>query len=352
MATVIVNLNGFLVGLLQLFLRTNTAMTAIRPKNTPGWLARKHEIRLFGPNDLGFDAHMLRPVSGPQRSGTANSATALINAEKGLPSMSSVRMSPIEEVSQPAEQFAGNNPGRVEQIPKISEPCSKVSTVHGRKQTYSLFPFALRISCPPESKGTPTNTKDWRGSAGSVRNKMAGVFKTPGSRENCESGYSRDDLLSPPPIHFEDERASVHSSATVQIGLRISDALYNPDTEAAPGHRASSPRLQIQTRNLTIDLRSPLRSSILQRAEAGPSKLSKTERDARMKTLPPIPRSSTIARESKPQLSPTVYSVETAQKVTTILHPPPSHTGFLNPWRKSNDEHATTRVRGSKLSWI
>src|SRR5271170_2797171 len=92
MATVVLNLHGLLAGLLQMFLRSNTATTAFRPKGTPGWSCRGHEIRLWGPNELGFDGHMLEPVSGPRSPASIGSRASLIENEKRRPlSMDSIR---------------------------------------------------------------------------------------------------------------------------------------------------------------------------------------------------------------------------------------------------------------------
>ena len=65
MATVVLNLHGIITIMLQMFLRSNTATTAIMPKGAPGWGPRG-QLRLWGPNELGFDGHILEPVSGPR----------------------------------------------------------------------------------------------------------------------------------------------------------------------------------------------------------------------------------------------------------------------------------------------
>lgn len=368
MATVVANLNGILTALVQLFLRSNITATSLGPKGARGWSSGKHEFRLFGPNELGFDGHMLRPVSGPHRPDTSTSRRSLIESEKARPSGDSLRDPPVTSDLQTANEFAAKAVEPGGKLPEMSEPRAvKLSPTRGHKrnQSYSLFPITLSISSPEGKQEKLAIGTNSRGSGSRVRDTVAGLFNSYASksRDTAVSKFGTDDLLEPPPpLHSIDgtnrhrRDSSMQSSATVQIGLRLSNVVYDPETETAPSIRPSSPRLRVDTKNLTIDLRSPRPSPLQQNAAESPA-ITKEVRDARMKTLPPIPRESTISRSSAAaarmiQLSPTVYTPQ--PRVARLPSSPSPKLKVMSPLRIAHtpEDKPKSRPRGSKASWI
>lgn len=189
MATVVLNLSGLMNGLLQLFLRSNTATTAFGPKVGRGWERSRHEIRIFGLNELAMHAQLMNPVTGPRsptKSEWAHSRSSLVGKEKGPRiSMESLTASPHQPKS-PIET-------ELESMPWTTQPAEKqVLVAHAHKSSYSIFPNA--------NKGPqPTSI------------------------------YDISNLEPPPTVHLEvgsrhKRDSSVTSSATVQIGLRLSHA--------------------------------------------------------------------------------------------------------------------------------
>jgi hypothetical protein len=367
MATVVANLNGILTALVQLFLRSNITAASLGPKGARGWSCGKHGFRLFGPNELGFDGHMLRPVSGPHRPDTSTSRRSLIESEKARPSGDSLRDPPVASDLQTANEFAAKAVEPGGKLPEMSEPRAvKLSPTrgHNRNQSYSLFPITLNVSSPEGKQEKLAVGANWRGSGSKVRDTVANLFNSYSSksRDTVVSRFGADDLLEPPPpLHCIDgtnrhrRDSSMQSSATVQIGLRLSNVVYNPETETAPGNRPLSPRLRVDTKTLTIDLRSPRPSPLQQNAAESPA-LPKEVRDARMKTLPPIPRESTISRSSATaaptiQLSPTVY---TPQPKVGLPSSPSPKLKVMSPLRIAHkpEDKPKSRPRGSKASWI
>ena len=309
---------------------------------------------------------MLRPVSGPHRPDTGASERSLIEFEKARQSGDSLRDSPVTNESQTAEFTSkATEPSGV--LPEMSEPrATKLSPTRGHKrnQSYSLFPITLSVSSPEGRQVEVAVGTNCRGSGSRVRDTVANLFNSCSSksRDTIVPRFAADDLLEPPPpLHFIDgtnrhrRDSSMQSSATVQIGLRLSNVVYNPETETAPGNRPLSPRLRVDTKNLTIDLRSPKPSPLQQNAAESPA-IPKEIRDARMKTLPPIPRESTLSRTFAAaaqmiQLSPTVY---TPQPKAGLPFSPSPKFKVMSPLRTGPkpDDKPKSRPRGSKASWI
>jgi len=140
------------------------------------------------------------------------------------------------------------------------------------------------------------------------------------------------------------------SSATVQIGLRLSHMDEEPCPLLTAAQKAAAaksqakityklPVLQVQTTNLP----SPL-------SQSGSARLSPQDRAARMKTLPPVPKLNVdqaaddvfdARKEDEPRLSPTVYM-------------PPSPGGLKKSatTRRNLGVERDPRTRASKADWI
>ncbi|KAL2067647.1 hypothetical protein VTL71DRAFT_15743 [Oculimacula yallundae] len=324
MATVVINLSGLMSGLLQLFLRSNTATTSFAPKTeVKKWAEPRHQIRIFGPNEVAMHAHLINPVTGPRttRDGQfsrSNSQASLIGLEKkrGI-SMESLRTPP----------YATGN--RQEAETTTASDCPAVQArSHTRKPSYSLFPVEGH---------SPTK---------------AGQQK--------DSIYDISELTPPPAIRYlgsprHRRDSSMSSSATVQIGLRISHAptpsqedldtiplpsttytgmtskpqapkspsMYTttplpsttysafkqtlPTSPLSPKTTLPSGMLKVQTSFSTSTGQKPLPSPlrILSPPQQSPASFNKT--------LPPTPKAFLPQidkmRESNTQLSPTVYSL-------------------------------------------
>ncbi|PQE13897.1 Bile salt-activated lipase protein [Rutstroemia sp. NJR-2017a BBW] len=330
MATVVLNLSGLMNGLLQLFLRSNTATTSFGPKGGP-WPVNKHDIKLWGRNELGFDGHMMDPVQQPDspRAELASRAESQRNLIVGPEKFETPGFSEIG--TSPLPSPLGPNPLRSNAVlpptPAVTitpTPAARSPSSHTRKQSYSLFPSALES--PTALRMVPTNR-------------------------------DLSDLEPPPPLHFgkrgHRRESSVASSATVQIGLRISHALPQKIEDASPlpsttykapflpvatfnaptsRFNPSSPRERmpmslapLQTKNLSevpLPPRSPHRPSPLANTENQASQEQSVSPQkspvnaAINKSLPATPKHSAIERLEQSedtiiQLSPSVYTPPT-----------------------------------------
>ena len=199
-AAVVLNLSGLMSGLLHLFLRSNTAITAFGPKNERHLNRDKHQIRIWGPNELAFGTHLADPVSGPRSpvrelESRPESQASLVGLEKGrvisMESLNSTSFSPRFN-PRTSKLHAVELEAKSPTIPQPTAEPSSATRGHARKQSYSLFPI----------KGPQQNARP------------------------AESVYDISDLAPPPAVsgpggsrHHRD--SSIASSATVQIGLRL-----------------------------------------------------------------------------------------------------------------------------------
>jgi hypothetical protein len=356
-ATVVVNLSGLISGLLQLFLRSNTATTSFGPRSSRG--RKKHEIRIWGPNELVFNNHLMEPVGGPRSpprelATRSESRSSLIRFEKetGRPiSLESLpRSPPFEMLTRYNNPLASNavEPKTLTNPESAYGAVTPAARAHTRKPSYSLFPAEqgspVKLSAPSSRQQEPTSIYDI-----SDLTPPAPIFG-PGSR----LGHKRD--------------SSMASSATVQIGLRISHApspsqddmstLPLPSTTYNANAQKPQPPspLQIKTSNfISPPPRSPFRPSPLN------TKSSPTQSPEAMhlmnKTLPPTPKANIpISRlnEANIQLSPTVYSPE-----KKVAQTPQSATVPKNPLRgnplgspSSSPKKPESSQQGSKGDWI
>lgn len=375
--SVAASVSGLMTGGLYLFLKSNTLST-IGPKNKAGEYERqrmKHTIRRYSTNasDPDFNGHMMQPVAGPRGLRSMDSESSLISNEKedeaGLEAQSNAP--PSSEYNNQRLNPLRSNPSL--RIPRTPEPAQMSSSGigHMRKRSYSLFPNgspSLKSSTTllPSTTYTPmANARPIRDAESALDN-----LKPPPSIRNLAMGrfgHRRD--------------SSMISSATVQIGLRLSNvddmapmpAPIDPDVislecpkEKKQVGRRPSPLTTSETATglgLTLD------TTVSTIPDASPKR--NPVKDARMKTLPPVPipgqpiptdndYSSNYDDEEEEQvqtLSPTVYnSSPTKPKPAS-----PKAVGFTLPSTRFNASNsprspprraATGDAPQTKADWI
>ena len=322
-ASVVANVSGLMTGGLHLFLRSKTLST-IGPKDKIGEYERqklKHQIRVRGPSDPDFRGHMMQPVSTPPLQRT-DSTDTLIEREKEEDAVLESPSSIYSIISRP-NPLRSNAVYPVAGLPRSPSPVQMsaiTSPSHARKQSYSIFPSSSAASMKsmtllPATTYSPSAVKPSRD-----------TLKPPPSVKTLMSRHRRD--------------SSMASSATVQIGLRLSSVedmppmnpkfndsqthLLNCPKEKAKLDSRPSPFAQAETASVSEDDylpdESPRRSPV---------------KDARMKTLPPVPTNITAEMEKEDdfKLSPTVYSPRSPTKAKL---PSPRGVGFSVPQRSNS----------------
>lgn len=337
-AAVVANVSGLLVAGLHLFLRSQ-ARPAVGSGDTYGDYERQTKRDRSDSNADGGD-HQMRPFGhNLSRSASNESLFHDDGAGNGLRSpdyLNSPTPNPLR-----ANAFLPSV--TIPQAPDATVLPSETSPSHMRKQSYSLFPHDASstqpISLLPATTYSPMAMKPFRD-----------TFRPPPSvRTWLGRGHRRD--------------SSVVSSATVQIGLRLSNvADVGPPRKKAEdkGKEVAirpSPLTQVET--VESDLRS-LQSSLSKYSESESvgeeASRRRSLQDAILKMLPPVPTktdSTTETQEPEPEpesepepeeqgqlitLSPLVYSPQDSPAKAKL--PSPMGVGFSIPGRVPSQRSA------------
>ncbi|KAK7413455.1 hypothetical protein QQX98_007680 [Neonectria punicea] len=289
-AAVVVNLSGLLTGSLYLFLRSSKTST-IGPSEWDGTDTRTLEKGFYdgGSSNFDFGLQLAQPLSPPsQHQGSVNGETEIPDTPDMLdtPRNGDHHVPSLGIICPPTS------------FPKSPEPAlmSTKSLKAFTKSWYSKIPASGELLLPKSHFLLPTTT-----------------YAPPPPPEDMPRG-STDRLLAPPAFHnsaqlHHQRGSSMVSSATVQIGLRLSNVgdmppptctfpedpnkvhdLGCPDTPAALGLKKPSPL------GITV-ITLPDEEAI--------------KEEQRNKELPPVPASRPRDEEEDDEvltLSPDVYS--------------------------------------------
>ncbi|CCF42440.1 hypothetical protein CH063_12440 [Colletotrichum higginsianum] len=359
-ASVVANVSGLMTGGLHLFLRSNTLST-IGPRQSGKWESDRKKlkagIRVYNGDDE-YENHMMNPVGQARSLRRMDSTDSLVPEKEEEARIESPSGSPT--YANPLRSNAVWQPAR--SPVKTPEPAQvstyQVPKAHARKRSYSLFP----------SEQQNNNTK-------SITLLPAKTY-APGARIPDEDEMM---LLRPPPsMHpqgFRHRRdSSLASSATVQIGLRLSNvddmppldshyfqnnasvnSLSCPDDRDVEPSKRPSPLAQ-------VDVASDSGSSDSEEDGTLVSSPIRREKDLRMRALPSVPR-VTVPRQSQLQeqepeqltLSPAVYRPESPQKTRVTS---PQGVGFNTPAQrkkapiKCTKQNCQCSGQHDKRDWI
>ncbi|KAK5658498.1 hypothetical protein OQA88_1890 [Cercophora sp. LCS_1] len=368
-AAVVANVSGLVTGGLYLFLKSNTLST-IGPRDKVGEYERrklKYKIRRADEPDPDADDALIRSLRRVE-----TDEMSILGNEKDVEFRAYTRR-PASSVydNQIPDPLRSNAAFPMPAMPKAPEPVrySRMSSVvnHMRKRSFSFFSSAAsRKSSASSATLLPATTYSPNSAPQAI---SIADLKPPPSMRNLAAGRHRRD-------------SSLVSSATVQIGLRLSSVEDMPpvtkskiivaDTKV---HHLECPKLREQERD------SPLRSgrpAALQSPVSSPTgedtlvddldddvPRRDPVKDAKMKTLPPVPNlnESAIAddddsddddymteKESEITLSPNVYN---PQSPTKTKLPSPRGVGFSMPKpTKTSNDSGSPKAATAKSDWI
>ncbi|KAK2065605.1 hypothetical protein LY76DRAFT_216609 [Colletotrichum caudatum] len=340
-ASVVANVSGLMTGGLHLFLRSNTFST-IGSSHSDKWESERNKlkagIRVYSGGNNDYEHHMMNPVGRAQSLRRMDSTDSLVpekeeEARIESPSGSPTYANPLRSnaVWQPV-------PAPLRTPEPAQVPTYQVPKAHARKRSYSLFPTEQQNNNTKSITLLPAKT-------------YTPAARIPPAARAFEEDDDMMSLQPPPPIFPQGIRhrrdSSLASSATVQIGLRLSNvddmpplnshyfqnnasvtSLDCPDEQDADAPKRPSPLAQ-------VDVNSDSESSDSEEEdETLVSSPARHEKDTRMKSLPSVPdfsgpRQSQL-KEQEPQqltLSPAVYRPESPQKTRVTS---PQGVGFNN----------------------
>lgn len=333
-ASVVSNVSGLMTGGLYLFLKSSVLST-IGPKNKAGEYEKrraKYTIRRYDSDDSDNDSHTRGRVAESRSLRRMDSDISLITTDKEEEALDgkSMRSMSTRYGRRSPDSMRSNklvSAAAAVLMPRQPEPARIPSALpasgHMRKRSYSLFPRSTFAS-------------------------KSSVTLLPATT------YSPADNLKPPPsmanlVNFRHRRdSSLVSSATVQIGLRLSSvddmpslATNNVATTDSEVHSLNCPN--VLTEIMAKGNKRPTGLGVVTTALPPPS--AEVEdvsprrdpvKDARMKTLPPVPRIDSRPAKQEPAkdeitLSPSVYSPNSPTKAKL---PSPKGVGFSIPVSK------------------
>lgn len=255
-ASVVSNLNGLMVSCLHMFFRSQTSNTIGYNRRDLDQDRSKHDQR-GSSDDYHKRTHAMQQITDTSNDGraTPGSSATLQHAtdtDEGTMGRFSIIPSPLRPNKRPTVTVPD-----IPTVPAAAQPPSATSQSESRKQSYSLFPSSL----PTATATLPATT-----------------YTSVPTKENRDS-YRPPPIVKPWLGRGHRRESSIESSATVQIGIRLSNVTdFRP-----PKTSMDTPRLE------TV-----LRPSPLAQGENTPTSESVaigrvSNRDARMKNLPPVP---------------------------------------------------------------
>lgn len=347
-AGVVASVTGLMTGGLHLFLRSSSIST-IGPRDKLEEQERamlKNKIRL-GAFNSSFDGNSPAGLGyGDTITYNYSNSTSYIKpVELPVPSEHSETL-PLSSVH--TNTIAYSQEATPVQVP----PPVQNGKGHFRKtSSYSLFPGKEKNTSMASMLLLPSTTYNPNAAASSRNSSRNSTLRLP----------ARDHLgLRPPPSvlsNYTNHRrdSSMGSLATVQIGLRLSNvndipaidpkALEDKTIHYLECPYAAQSRQKHQEPSERSNLHVPSfcnsdEETVYERESTVPNDLPRRDaiKDARMKTLPPVPTPTTKYKEEQPEkqpeeeqitLSPTVYIPHSPSKANKL--PSPRGVGFTSP---------------------
>lgn len=241
-ATAAINIFGLLSGLLYLILRSNSINMAFRP-SAASW-EQKQEWRLFGSPDIDIGKHITNPV-GPKRSGTFHEVVLAGKEKAGFESTSSRALSdpagPRKKHSELTSLPSYRTPSKstVSKPPLSSPPSYRAPPILDAHDPLLVSPPTFQL--PPQVLRSETSSLSFNHAAYSLFPQRSAFI--PAIRIDHADSVKTKSVIPPAPLFstHHNRDASNFTSATVQIGMRISTVAGKPEAEVGINRAVTYP---------------------------------------------------------------------------------------------------------------
>jgi hypothetical protein len=329
-ATAAINIFGLLNGLLYLILRSNSINMAFRP-SAASW-EQKQEWRLFGSPDIDIGKHITNPV-GPERSGTFHEVVLAGKEKGGFGSTSSRSLSDpagprkhSELASLPSHRTPSKS--TISKPPLSSPPSHRAPPILDAHDPLLLSPPTFHI--PPQVLRSETSSLSFNHAAYSLFPQRSASI--PVIRIDHADSVKTKSVTPPAPLSLShhNRNASNVTSATVQIGMRISTGAVKPEAEVGINRAVTYPPV-----TKTPDSRSHP-SHMTQRSLDQAPKLSDAPSGIKSRPRESSPHEILFRLNSQEELSP-----KAVHFTPSFRHKPledlVSPTRRISSWRKFRD---------------
>lgn len=339
-ATVVANVTGLMTGGLYLFLRSSTSST-IAPKSKIDEYERQqitYQMRMTKVNNTDLNSQSMKPIivsQWPRESESREKWSE--DKDSRLPGDTIIRFPSVDYSNPLGPNAILKQTSLIAPVRKVSSYALFLNKNPGNRTSKALLPSTTYISNPNGIRSTDYGE----------------MLQPPPSIQPLALRHRRD--------------SSMVSSATVQIGLRLSNmGDVRPATASTIDgvertHELGCPnKLKVGTSGRPSPLIAP-RSATTSPSSKRPS--GESQIDITTKVLPPIPRNSQVQDKRAPVLNPTVYSSNSPSKGTD---PSAEGVGFNVPIRSNttpaeamevSDQTSRTREisaasSASRADWI
>ncbi|GAP84035.1 putative Bile salt-activated lipase [Rosellinia necatrix] len=320
-STVVANVTGLMTGGLYLFLRSST-ISSIAPKNKLDEYERqqiKYQIRMPKANGTDFNNQIMKPVMVPQW-------LREIEPQEKQPTLKDIGH--MDDKNAASIRSADNsNPLGLNFVFNPMAPRSPVKTqtplpmapVRTASSSYGLFPNKFQTNRTSKAILPSTIYSQDANESVTVLKDCCDMLVPPPSMQPMGSRHRRD--------------SSMGSSATVQIGLRLSNVEdVRPITVSTIGGIERTHELGCPNKPKADNPNRPSPLMTIDSTVSSPRRpFGVNQLDTAMKTLPPVPQDPYPEMEIAPiTLNPTVYSPSSPTKGKV---PSPKGVGFNVPAR-------------------
>ena len=243
-ATIALNIFGLLTGLLYLVLRSNPNNMAFGPDGASR--AQKEEWRFFGSPELDIGKHIINPV-GPERNDTTHETIVAAKETSAFEARSVRSKAPSDSTKSYGNRPALASPpsyrtpskSTISKLPLSSPPSYRAPPIPNASDPLLFSPPTLQI--PPQMLRSESPFLSFNQANYTLFPQRSA--STPATETDNVKAAKTDPINAPAPLfaNYHRRDTSNVTSATVQIGMRLSTGTVIPGFEERVNRAATYP---------------------------------------------------------------------------------------------------------------